>query len=40
VNALIVALAAGQENNLAKTFEALEQVWEEYNVYEKRVENK
>lgn len=40
VNALIVALAAGRENGLAKTFEALEQVWEEYNVYEKRVENK
>ena len=40
VNALIVALAAGREQSLAKTFEALEQVWEEYNVYEKRVENK
>ena len=40
VNALIVALASGRENSLAKTFEALEQVWEEYNVYEKRVENK
>lgn len=40
VNALIVALASGRENNLAKTFEALEQVWEEYNVYEKRVESK
>ena len=39
-NALIVALASGRENSLAKTFEALEQVWEEYNVYEKRVENK
>ena len=40
VNALIVALAAGREQRLAKTFEALEQVWEEYNVYEKRVENR
>lgn len=40
INALIVALAAGQEQTLAKTFDALEQVWEEYNVYEKRVENK
>ena len=40
VNALIVALASGRENSLAKTFEALEQVWEEYNVYEKRVESK
>ena len=40
VNALIVALAAGQEQNLAKTFDALEHVWEEYNVYEKRVDTK
>ena len=39
VNALIVALAAGQEQRLAKTFDALEQVWEEYNVYEKRVDD-
>lgn len=40
VNALIVALAAGQEQTLAKTFDALEHVWEEYNVYEKRVDGK
>ncbi len=40
VNALIVALAAGKEQTIAKTFESLEHVWEEYNVYEKRVENK
>lgn len=38
INALIVALTAGQEQKLAKTFDALEQVWEEYNVYEKRVD--
>lgn len=38
INALIVALTAGQEHKLAKTFDALEQVWEEYNVYEKRVD--
>jgi len=38
VNALIVALTSGQEQKLAKTFDALEQVWEEYNVYEKRVD--
>lgn len=37
INALIVALAAGQEQDLSKTFDALEHVWEEYNVYEKRV---
>ncbi len=38
VNALIVALASGREQTLAKTFDALERVWEEYNVYEKRVD--
>ena len=37
VNALIVALASGQENTLSKTFDGLERVWDEYNVYEKRV---
>ena len=40
VNALIVALTAGQEHSLSKKFDALERVWEEYNVYEKRVDNK
>lgn len=40
VNALIVALTAGQEQTLAKTFDALERVWEEYNVYERRVDNR
>ncbi len=39
VNALIVALAAGREDTLSKTFDTLERVWETYNVYEKRVEN-
>ena len=39
VNALIVALASGREHILSKTFDALERVWEEYNVYEKRVDN-
>lgn len=39
-NALIVALAAGQEQELAKTFDSLERVWEEYSVYEKRVDGK
>lgn len=36
VNALIVALAADREQQLAKTFDTLERVWEEYHVYEKR----
>ncbi len=40
LNALIVALASGREQILAKTFDTLEQVWEEYNVYEKRVNNR
>lgn len=38
INALIVALAAGREHILGKTFDALERVWAEYNVYEKRVD--
>ncbi len=40
INALIVALATGRENEIAKTFDTLENVWEEYNVYEKRIESK
>lgn len=40
VNALIVALAADREKMLAKTFDTLERVWEEYNVYEKRDDSK
>ena len=39
VNAMLVALAAGREKTLEKNFDTLERVWEEYNVYEKRVEN-
>lgn len=38
VNALIVALAAGREQELEKTFNTLEKVWEEYHVYEKRAD--
>lgn len=40
INALIVSLAAGREKVLEKTFNTLEQVWETYNVYEKRDETK
>lgn len=40
VNALIVALAAGREQALSKTFDTLERVWDEYNVYEKQVDTK
>ena len=38
VNALIVALASKRERELAKTFDSLERLWEEYHVYEKRVD--
>ena len=37
-NALIVAIAAQKEKELAKTFNNLEHIWEEYNVYEKQGE--
>ena len=35
-NALIVAIAARREKELSKTFDNLEHIWEEYNVYEKQ----
>lgn len=38
VNALIVAVAAQKEKELSKTFANLERIWEEYDVYEKRVD--
>ena len=34
-NALILALAAEREQEVADTFNALEHIWEEYNVYQK-----
>ena len=37
INALIVAVAAKREKELHQTFNALEHIWEEYNVYEKQV---
>ena len=36
VNALVVALAARREEELAKTFSRLEEIWEKYQVYEKQ----
>ena len=39
VNALIVDIAAKKEKELSKTFQELEHVWSEYNVYEKQEEN-
>ena len=38
VNALIVAIAAKREKELHQTFEALERIWDQYHVYEKRDE--
>lgn len=40
VNALIVAIAARKEKELSQTFANLERIWDEYDVYEKRVERK
>lgn len=36
VNAMIVALASEREEALTNSFNTLERVWDEYNVYEKR----
>jgi len=38
VNALIVAIAAKRERELHRTFDALERIWDQYHVYEKRDE--
>ena len=37
INALIVAIAAKREKELSRTFETLERIWDEYEVYEKQV---
>ena len=34
VNALIVCVSRKQEKQLSKTFEDLERLWDEYDVYE------
>ena len=39
VNALLVALASGRDKEVQRSLETLESVWEEYNIYEKRVDN-
>ena len=38
INALIVAIAAKREKEISHTFETLERIWDEYNVYEKQVD--
>ena len=40
INALIVALASRRQKELQATFEALEQIWDQYNVYEKQESGK
>ena len=35
VNALLVAVSQRKNDELARTFQNLEEIWEEYNVYEK-----
>lgn len=37
-NALIVAIAAKRERELSDTFNTLEHIWDQYNVYEKRAD--
>ena len=39
VNALLVSLASAREQEVQKSLGTLERVWEEYNIYEKRVDN-
>ena len=38
INALIVAVASKREKEIARTFENLERIWEEYHVYEKQAD--
>ncbi|MBE6898623.1 MAG: MurR/RpiR family transcriptional regulator, partial [Ruminococcaceae bacterium] len=35
INALIVAISLEKEQEISQTFAELEQIWDEYNVYEK-----
>ena len=40
VNALIVAVASKRQKELQRTFESLERIWDQYNVYEKQENRK
>jgi len=40
VNALIVAIAAKREDEVNRTFETLEHIWDQYHVYEKQEDKK
>ena len=35
INALIVAVGIRKKDEISSTYERLEQIWDEYNVYEK-----
>ena len=39
INALIVAVGLEKKEDIAKTFAKLENIWEDYDVYEKTEEN-
>lgn len=39
INAMIVAIASKRDQELTKTFNALERIWDQYNVYEKQDES-
>ena len=39
VNALIVAIALHKKEEVSETFDQLERIWDEYEVYEKVEEN-
>ncbi|MFR9190173.1 MAG: N-acetylmannosamine kinase, partial [Anaerotruncus massiliensis (ex Togo et al. 2019)] len=38
INALIVAVGMKKHDEIARTYDRLEQIWDEYEVYEKRGE--
>ena len=39
INALIIAIAMRKKSDISNTFTELEEIWDEYNVYEKQEEN-
>ena len=40
INALIVAIASKREKEISETFANLERIWDEYDVYEKQVDER
>ncbi len=39
INALVVAIGLKKKDEVQKTFDDLEQIWDEYDMYEKSEEN-